>query len=842
MKERQSNQFRAMFLKNATFLKRQKCSLGLQIAIPLVLVILLCIIQIFVKHQFSTMSSTLIPPIDDGDFVALGDVFDFTNPSNIPNIGISYINGSGSGLLGQSPQYQQPNTTDFWPYSEQFSSRTSMMDDILSQKTQLISMRRKGIRIPKEVLRNLPFAALTFNEFDPEQAKLSYEIAIETQPLFKLSNITDPSTYIFASNLLESAFLSYVFNKTIILLAGGVELPYTQNPPALDMGSLLGSIFYPFALSFLLPLYVYSIVLEKQERLREMCLMMGLKIRNYWIVNYLFNLMLYTCALIIVVGISLIFGFAVFTETSGFAMFLLLAGWGNAQIALSFFLSTLFQRTRTATIFTYFLVIISVVVNLILGYQLFENQSPPFFYYWYPPFAFYRGFSIVSALCGLQMCPRTLADFPWSFEPSRCIMWLFVDTVVLLVLSMYLDQVLPKEFGVPKHPLYFLQNLRDKFKSQPTKSIIDNDNDTGKETDSLLSKNNNNSDQKDGDVEEEPLDEDVIEEMNMIKEGRFDPQQTNILIKGLSKRYPNRDKPALDNLYLNIKKGEVLGLLGANGAGKTTAISLLTGLYTPTSGTALVCGLDIRTQMDDIHRLISVTPQQDYLWEDLDCVETLLFYARLKGVEKQFEMHAVEQALREVELWNFKERLVKELSGGMKRRLSIAVSIIGDSKIIFLDEPTAGLDLQQRRLLWTILNNIRKDKSIILTTHSIEEADVLSNRIICLSQGKAKCLGNQQYLKNKFGEGYSLKINIQRDHIGLVNPTELVQQFSPNFKLMESYSGYYVYTLGKNILVSELFKFMLENQQKYHITDFGVSQTSLEDVFLKILANDETIN
>eukprot|EP01132_Coremiostelium_polycephalum_P003972 gene3972-4968_t len=750
-----------------------------------------------------------------------------TNPLGLPEIGSLNPDGSGSGFLGTIPYGPNVinNISKILPFSVSFDTEHAMMTNISAMKAQLINARRDSFDIKQFQKLLLPMCSLNFQEFSVDQRALNYTIAIETQDIFRFRNISDPSIYIFSMNVLQSAFLQYVMSIDITIYSGGWELPYLQTPPSFDIGSLLGGLFFPFSLSFLLPLFVFSIVLEKEKRLRDMCLMMGLRMRNYWIVTYIFNYLLYFCALFIVVGVGMMFGFSVFLRSSWFAMFLLLFGWGHSMITFSFFLSTIFSRTRTATISCYFLVIISVIVNLVLGYQVFQNSSPPAPYYWYPPFAFYRGLSLISVLCGLDQCPKW-SDFDWDFEPSRCILWIYVDTVFFLLLSLYLDQVLPREYGVPSHPLFFLDPIIDRFKRKGKSA-----HELQLDEQSLLINEN--------DVEE--LDSDVRAERDRIKSRSHNPHAP-IIIENLSKHYPKRPKPALDGLFLSIETGECFGFLGPNGAGKTTTISLLTGLYKPSSGTARVGGLDIRHQMDYIHRIIGVCPQFDTLWEDLSCVETLLFYARLKGIPKDGEIQNVERALQDVNLFNVKDKLVKELSGGMKRRLSVAVSIIGNSQIIFLDEPTTGLDPVTRRELWVILNNLKKDRCLILTTHSLEEADVLSTRIGIISQGKLQCLGPQQHLKMKFGEGYTLKMNVDPDYLNQINPTNLIQEFNRDAKLVESFAGSFVFRLPKDILVSDLFSFMSINQSPNHITEFGVMQTSLEDVFLKIASTDETVN
>ena len=156
-------------------------------------------------------------------------------------------------------------------------------------------------------------------------------------------------------------------------------------------------------------------------------------------------------------------------------------------------------------------------------------------------------------------------------------------------------------------------------------------------------------------------------------------------------------KVATKNFSLRIKSGEMFGLLGPNGAGKTTLISMLTGMYGPTSGNAWIAGNDIRNELEIVQLNIGLCPQFDLLWGDLTVEEHLLFFARLKGIEPEYEYERVSQAIKEVMLEKFRHYQTKSLSGGMKRRLSVAISLVSDPKIIFLDEPSTGLDPENRR-------------------------------------------------------------------------------------------------------------------------------------------------
>ncbi|MBE7089104.1 MAG: ABC transporter ATP-binding protein [Clostridiales bacterium] len=215
-----------------------------------------------------------------------------------------------------------------------------------------------------------------------------------------------------------------------------------------------------------------------------------------------------------------------------------------------------------------------------------------------------------------------------------------------------------------------------------------------------------------------------------------------ITIDNLCKSY--KTKKALDSVSLTIKKGELFGLLGVNGAGKTTLIKILCGLTLKTSGTVVVNGLDLDKQVDKIKEIIDVSPQETAVANNLTVKENLEFFA---SVYNSYDSATINEV---VDTFNLKEVLnqkAKTLSGGYKRRLSIAIALISKPKILFLDEPTLGLDVFARRELWGIIKKLRKDITIILTSHYLEEIENLCDRVAILSNGKLLRTGTIDELK-----------------------------------------------------------------------------------------------
>jgi ABC-2 type transport system ATP-binding protein len=222
-----------------------------------------------------------------------------------------------------------------------------------------------------------------------------------------------------------------------------------------------------------------------------------------------------------------------------------------------------------------------------------------------------------------------------------------------------------------------------------------------------------------------------------------------IEIKGISKVYG--DIRAVDDMTLAVEKGEVFGLLGPNGAGKTTAIKVLTTLSRPDGGACAIDGFDVVTDPLEIKRRIGVVPQENNLDRELTAFENLLIYAMIHGVADLSKK--IEQNLKMVDLWDRKDSLVSSFSGGMQRRLLLARALLPEPAVLFLDEPSIGLDPQIRRQMWEIIRKTRiEGRTVVITTHYIEEAEALCGRVGILRKGRLIAVDTPDNLKNCVGE------------------------------------------------------------------------------------------
>ncbi|KAJ6638915.1 Phospholipid-transporting ATPase ABCA3, partial [Pseudolycoriella hygida] len=308
-----------------------------------------------------------------------------------------------------------------------------------------------------------------------------------------------------------------------------------------------------------------------------------------------------------------------------------------------------------------------------------------------------------------------------------------------------------------------------------------------------------------------------------------------IKVRNLRKVYAKK-KVAVNGLTMNIFDDQITVLLGHNGAGKTTTMLMLTGMLSPSSGTAIINRYDIRKNIQKARGSIGLCPQHNILFDQLTVREHIEFYGRLKGLTKRQVQIEVNRYTAQLGMRLMINSRAKNLSGGMKRKLSVTIALCGESKVVFLDEPTTGMDVVARRALWDLLLYEKRDRTIILTTHFMDEADILGDRIAIMAEGELKCYGTPFFLKKRFESGYRL-ICEKNDVCDPSNVTGLLQQFIPQIGIKSENARELVYILPvANVNTFEaMFEQLEEKQQELNLSSFGVSLTPLEEIFFKVL-------
>ena len=305
----------------------------------------------------------------------------------------------------------------------------------------------------------------------------------------------------------------------------------------------------------------------------------------------------------------------------------------------------------------------------------------------------------------------------------------------------------------------------------------------------------------------------------------------NILeIYNVNKIYRNSVK-ALDNIELNIKEGEIFSLLGPNGAGKSTLINSICGIVNFNSGTIKINGYDNVKEYRKARQITGIVPQELYL-ESFETVWKNVNYSRgLFGKAKNYKY--VEHLLKLLSLWDKKDSKIKELSGGMKRRVLIAKALSHQPKLLFLDEPTASIDVELRKETWDIVRKLNENgTTIVLTTHYIEEAEELSSRVAIINDGKIILVDETEKLIKKLGEK-SIKIELKDEIIEFNQNIKNKYNLEVNNNILT-----FKYNIKEdNINLTEMLNEIETNG--YKIKDFITEQSSLEEIFIKLIKEDK---
>ena len=303
---------------------------------------------------------------------------------------------------------------------------------------------------------------------------------------------------------------------------------------------------------------------------------------------------------------------------------------------------------------------------------------------------------------------------------------------------------------------------------------------------------------------------------------------TNMLsITGLSKRY-NDGQVALENVSFDVKEGEILGLLGPNGAGKTTLISAVCGLVVPTAGQVTVGGFDTRSNYRLARSLIGLVPQEIALEPFEKVINTVRFSRGLFGKSPNDDQ--IEIVLRQLSLWDKKDSKILQLSGGMKRRVLIAKALAHEPRVLFLDEPSAGVDVELRRDMWKLVSDLKSQGvTIILTTHYIEEAEAIADRVGVISKGKLILLEEKKALMKRMGR--------KKVEISLQSPIAVIPAKLQNFDLYLSDDGLTInYLYDAKASSNEITKLLNEiSISNLQISDLKTSQSSLEEIFVSLI-------
>ncbi|KAM3876265.1 phospholipid-transporting ATPase ABCA1 [Diretmus argenteus] len=488
-------------------------------------------------------------------------------------------------------------------------------------------------------------------------------------------------------------------------------------------------LFMTLAWIYSVAMIIKGVVYEKEARLKETMRIMGLGTGTLWLSWFISSVVPFLVSAALLIAMLKWGDILPYSDPT--VVFFFLTAFATATIMQCFLISTFFSKANLAAAcggLIYFGLYLPYV--LCVAWRDHLNTTHRVLASFFSPVAFGFGCEYFSQYeeqgVGIQW--YNLHSSPMegdSYNFTASIVMLYVDAVIYAVATWYIEAVFPGEYGIPR-PWYFLFQV-NYWGGVPLEAGIP--------------------------IPPPPREQD---------QDHIEPEPTHLVlgvaIRNLVKIYKQGAKLAVNHLNLKFYEGQITSFLGHNGAGKTTTMSILTGLFPPTSGTVYIKGLDIRSDMDIIRRTLGVCPQHNVLFDILTVEEHVWFYGRLKGLSAAEVKAELDTLLDDVGLLHKRHEQTKNLSGGMQRKLSVAIAFVGGSKVVVLDEPTAGVDPYSRRGIWDLLLKYRKDRTIILSTHYMDEADLLGDRIAIISQGKLCCCGSPLFLKARLGTGYYLTV------------------------------------------------------------------------------------
>uniref|UniRef100_A0A671YC67 P-type phospholipid transporter n=1 Tax=Sparus aurata TaxID=8175 RepID=A0A671YC67_SPAAU len=654
-------------------------------------------------------------------------------------------------------------------------------------------------------------------------------------------------------------------------------------------------LFMVLAWIYSVSMTVKSIVLEKELRLKETLKAMGVDNGVIWYTCFIDSFVMMTASTALLT--SIVMGGKVLNYSNPILVFLFLLTFTIATIMQCFLMSVFFNKANLAAACSgiiYFTLYLPHV--LCFAWQDRITKGMKMAASLLSQVAFGFGTEYLSRYeeqgLGLQwdnIQTSPLEKDTYSFLTS--IFMMVFDAILYGVLAWYLDNVFPGQYGIGRR-FYF--PLEPSYWQTPARSYTDRIYDDHLSPDHEMPEPDNA--QKDVESSHEPemytcngsgskkackhqSKRDRLERerelltrhhetlTSLSRAGQLfyedDPLGLvlGVQIEDLVKVFDGSSRPAVNCLNINFYEGQITSFLGHNGAGKTTTMSILTGLFPPTSGTAYIYGRDIKTDMDIIRSSMGMCPQYNILFKHLTVEEHILFYSLLKGRTQAEAEREVEDMLVDLGLPHKRDDEAQNLSGGMQRKLSVAMAFVGGSKVVILDEPTSGVDPYSRRSIWDLLLKYRAGRTVILSTHHMDEADLLSDRIAIISKGQLHCCGSPLFLKNCFGVGFYLTLvrrirdvrkkendcdcasdcscscsicTKYKDQSQNQLITSLIHHHVPEAKLIETIGQELTYLLPnkgfKHRAYASLFRELEETLADMGLSSFGISDTSLEEV------------
>ena len=626
-----------------------------------------------------------------------------------------------------------------------------------------------------------------------------------------------PTAYNLASNYIGK----YIANNSAININTGSH-PFSrsiEDDLTIDaVNAFLTSIILSQGLCFVAAAIIALLVDERVNGILNQQLISGLNIISYHIGNYIWDLI----SFLVPTTVCIIAVYASDTKSlANFGTFLVCIMYGFAVLPFTYLLSFVFKSTGTAQGLTLLIYFTSSVIFMIASWVLDFipdsrinniNESLKFFYRIFPPYLMADSFKGMSVR-NIELIYNPTKDiYDWEII-SRNLTLMGIEGILYFLLVIIIE-------------------------------LINKSN--------ILSKITNIGDYKDdSELKNIDIDDDVLNEKNILNEKlKNNEDKYPIELHGIRKVYNGgwNKKPtvAVKDLYFSVNNGEIFGFLGENGSGKSTTMNTLTGIIKPTKGNAYVNNYSISNQIN-VRKSIGYSPQtNNVLFPSLTVKEHLYYYARIKGIKGNIDKLCT-KLINELNLTEYINKNAKNLSGGNQRKLCIGITYIGDPKIVLLDEPSSGMDVVNKRFIWDFIlnNNADNNKSVVITSHSMQEIEILANKVGIMIQGRLVCYGNNNHIKNKFSNGYQFDIklngNVNQNRIEYI--TNKLNYIFGDVILLEQYMNVVRYEISnKYNNISDCFIKMEKIKNDLGINNYSISHTTLEQIFMKLVNNAHNNN
>jgi ATP-binding cassette subfamily A (ABC1) protein 3 len=737
--------------------------------------------------------------------------------------------------------------------------------------------------ITEYMLRNVPFVEFVQNH---QLAVVHDDLPL---PVGSLFTVWYNSRYLHKAPAALSTFHNLYLNHLLQAnsIQGQTTVNFINQPlPRIENGiaDRVNADFIGFVLGFFLALpgvfllggFILSPVEESSSKSKHLQFVSGVRVSSYWMANFVWDITIILVNIVIICVMVAAFQIGEFTGANFLAFFLLLVLVCWVGLPLMYCLSFLFKSSLLAfsasVMVLYFLAVGLVAVkNAVANVDSTTADIIHYISLTIPSYSFGAGIqTIYSNENRRQICPINPASCDSSIRFTDNIFELNSLGVGLNLIVLAAEGVLMWILTIFVINSFFCKEGRWLKLRTQQRNVMKH------RRRNAIRRQRTFRKREDDDVERERS---RVDDMRYLEDTEKDPLTIADLSKWYEKflhklglrKFLSKQKRAVNHLSVGVHKSECFGLLGVNGAGKTTTFKILTGDLNPTSGTAFIAGDDIRKNTKGAQQHLGYCPQFDALLERMTGEELLTMFCRLRGIPEKKIPHVVKTEIKRLDLEKYAKKRCGTYSGGNKRKLSTAIALVGSPPIILLDEPTTGMDPNARRHLWNALTElVAVGKSIVLTSHSMEECEALCTRLAIMVNGEFKSLGSAQHLKNKFGSGYTLSIKAMRSPLGPdgttvyrtnvptlgdLGPSLSLCSFTlsridervfnsvfPGATVLEEHDGYATINLPSNGLSwSEIFRKLEEHKEYLGIEDYSVSQTTLEQVFLDVAKHQHVI-